>query len=94
MYTRTQAIVMHAAPLRYKLGMMRRWIEEDNKGVEIMGIWWLMKDHEPGKVAPSLVIYMKSAVDMRKIRMGRKLHHTTRYDWDRGRTDKAKGIAT
>jgi len=30
--------VMHTAPLKYKPGTMRRWIEEDNKGVRILGI--------------------------------------------------------
>ena len=43
----THAIVMHAAPLHYKPGTMRWWIEEDNKdiGVEIMGIRWLLKEN-------------------------------------------------
>ena len=40
-----QAVVMHGAPLRYKLGLMRRWIEEDNAGVEIMGTRQLVKEH-------------------------------------------------
>ena len=47
-HTRAQAIVMHAAPPRYKLGIIRIWIE-DHRGVEIMGIRWLMEDHKPGK---------------------------------------------
>ena len=82
---RTHAIVMHAAPLHYKPGTMRRWIEEDNKdmGVEIMGIRWLLKENRPGKVASSLVIYMKSARKVEKLRMGRRFFRTTSYDWDR-----------
>ena len=81
----THAIVMHAAPLHYKPGTMRRWIEEDNKdmGVEIMGIRWLLKENQPGKVASSLVIYMKSARKAEKLRMGRRFFRTTSYDWDR-----------
>ena len=42
--TRTRTSVMHAAPLKYKPGTMRRWTEEDNKGVKILGIRWLLKD--------------------------------------------------
>ena len=57
-----------------------------------MGIWWLTREQKPRKVAPSLVIYMKPAVEIGRIRMGRKLFHTTRYDWDRGRTDKGKSV--
>jgi len=53
----TQALVMHAAPLKYKPGTMRRWVEEDNKGVRIMGIRWLLKEDRRGQVVSSLVIY-------------------------------------
>jgi len=28
---------MHAAPLKYKSGTMWRWIEEDNRGMRILG---------------------------------------------------------
>ncbi|KAF8417284.1 hypothetical protein EV426DRAFT_711734 [Tirmania nivea] len=35
--TRAQAIVLHGAPTKHKPGQMRRWIEEDNKDVEVMG---------------------------------------------------------
>jgi len=31
----------------------------------------------------SLVIYMKDLVEVTKLRMGRRLFRTTRYDWDR-----------
>ena len=53
-----------------------------------MGIRWLTKEHKPGKLASSLVIYIKSRVGIGGLRMGRKLFRTTRYDWDRV-TDKA-----
>ena len=81
----TNAIMMHAAPLHYKPGAMRRWIEEDNQdvGVEILGIRWLLKENRPGKVASSLVIYMKSARKVEKLRMGSRFFRTTSYDWDR-----------
>jgi len=46
---------MHGAPLHYKPGTMRRWTEEDNKGVEIKGIRWLLKELAPGKTASSLL---------------------------------------
>ncbi|KAF8442513.1 hypothetical protein BGX38DRAFT_1261327 [Terfezia claveryi] len=34
---RVQAVVLHAAPTKYKPGLMRRWIEEDNKTAQIQG---------------------------------------------------------
>jgi len=40
----TCTLGMHAAPLKYKPGMRRRWKEEDNKGVKIVGIRWLLKE--------------------------------------------------
>jgi len=60
---------------------MRRWIEEDNKGVEIRGIRWLTKENRPGKTASSLVIYARAAEEIGRLRMGRKLFRTTKYDW-------------
>jgi len=81
--TTTRALVMHAAPLKYKPGTMRRWIEEDNKGVKILGIRWLLREDRRGKVASSLVIYMSDLMEVTKLRMGRRLFRTTSYDWDR-----------
>ena len=83
---RARAVVMHGAPLRYKPGTMRQWIEEDNRGVEIMGI----RGHLPGIVASSLVIYIKSAVEIGRLRMGRKTYNTERYDWGRGTFNTSK----
>jgi len=74
---------MHAAPLKYKPGTMRRWIEEDNKGVKILGIRWLLREDRRGQVASSLVIYMRDLMEVTKLRMGRRLFRTTSYDWDR-----------
>ena len=79
----TRALVMHAAPLKYKPGAMRRWIEEDNKGVKILGIRWLLREDRRGQVASSLVIYMRDLIEVTKLRMGRRLFRTTCYDWDR-----------
>ena len=39
-----------------------------------------------------MAIYMKSAVGIGRIRMGRRLFHTTRYDRDRGRADKGEAV--
>lgn len=71
---------MHAAPLYFKPGTMRWWIQEDNKRVGIMGIRWLPKEHGPKTVSSSLVIYLKSTEEIRKLRMGKKLFRTTEYD--------------
>jgi len=49
---------MHGAHLHYKRGTMRRWIEEVNKGVEIQGIRWLLKENRPGKsVIPGNILF-------------------------------------
>ena len=69
---RAQAVVKHAAPLHYQLRIVRRWIEEGNRIVEVMGIRWPMKEHRLGNVASHLVIYMKSIEEIGKLRMGRK----------------------
>ncbi|RPB29674.1 hypothetical protein L211DRAFT_33486 [Terfezia boudieri ATCC MYA-4762] len=37
---RIQAVVLHAAPTKYKPGLMRRWIEGDKKTAQIQGIRW------------------------------------------------------
>ena len=76
---------MHAAPLRYKPGTMRRLIEEDNK---VVGNSVVDTRTRPGKVASSLVIYMKSAMEIEKLRIGRELFHPTRYDWGRVSTKR------
>jgi len=49
-----------------------------------------MKEYGPEKVASSLVIHMRSAEEMGKLRMGRRLFRTTRYDGDRSSRDKGK----
>jgi len=63
---------------------MWRWIEEDNRGVRIVGIRWLLKEDRRGHEASSLVIYMRDLVEVKRLRKGRRLFRTTRYDWDRG----------
>lgn len=77
-----RTLVMHAAPLKFKPGTMRRWIEEDNKGMNILGIRWLLKEVQQGKAASSLVIYLKDAIHVGALRMGRRLFRTTCYDWN------------
>ena len=65
----TRAVVMHAAPLQYKPGTMQRWIEENNKGVTIVGIRWLLKEDRGGQEASSLVIYIRDLVEVKSLRM-------------------------
>lgn len=62
---------------------MRCWIEEDNQGIQILGIRWLVKgDRRAGKLAPSLVIYLKDKANInRGVHMGRKIFRTTMYHW-------------
>ncbi|RPB18387.1 hypothetical protein L211DRAFT_843674, partial [Terfezia boudieri ATCC MYA-4762] len=61
---RTQAVVLHAAPTKYKPSLMRKWIEEDNKNAQIKGIrWLLLEGRRVGKAASSLVIYLLSGRD-------------------------------
>ncbi|KAF8458711.1 hypothetical protein BGX38DRAFT_1265022 [Terfezia claveryi] len=85
--TLAKTMVLHAAPTKFKPGQMRRWIEEDNKstGVQILGIRWLMQEHRrAGKMASSLVIYMKERINIDQgLRMGRRFFRTTVYDWSR-----------
>ncbi|KAF8433847.1 hypothetical protein BGX38DRAFT_1275891 [Terfezia claveryi] len=70
-----------------KPGQMRRWIEEDNKltGAQIVGIRWLTQEYRrAGKLASSLVIYMKEKINLDQgLRMGRRFFRTTVYDWSR-----------
>jgi len=79
-----RALVLHAAPTHRKLGEMRRWLEEDNKGVVIIGARWLLQEgRRLGKATSSLVIYLSSPKAAGKLRMGRKLFRTTRYEWSK-----------
>ncbi|KAF8422195.1 hypothetical protein EV426DRAFT_706346 [Tirmania nivea] len=58
---------------------MRRWIEEDNEGVEVMGVRWLLKQHELEKVASSLVVYTRSAEEVAEEEEGKgnkEQHHS------------------
>lgn len=78
-----RTLVTHAAPLKYRPGTMRKWIEEDNKGVNILGVRWLLKEGRRGVAASSLVIYMKDLIEVAPLRMGRRLFCTTYHDWNR-----------
>lgn len=61
---------------------MRRWMEEDNKNVAILGIRWLLQeDRRAGKSASSLVNYLKHGTDISQgVHMGRRIFRTTRYN--------------
>ncbi|KAF8419084.1 hypothetical protein EV426DRAFT_720182 [Tirmania nivea] len=93
----TRAVVLHAAPSKYKPGLMRRWIEEDND-TQILGIRWLLGEHRRiGKLASSLVIYLACDIDIicGTLRMGRRCFRISEYDWDRpsgARTRKAASL--
>ena len=49
-------------------GTMRKWIEEDNKSMNILGIRWLLKEDRRGKAASSLVIYLKDMIEVEHCR--------------------------
>ncbi|RPB28785.1 hypothetical protein L211DRAFT_237314 [Terfezia boudieri ATCC MYA-4762] len=80
-----RAVVFPAAPMKYKPGLMRRWIEEDNEGARIIGIRWLLQEgRRVGKLASSLVIYLAEGIDTTcGFRMGRRVFRTSEYEWDR-----------
>ena len=80
------AVVLHGVPTKYKPGQMGRWIEEDNQGsIKFLGTRWLLSaERRTGKLASSLVIYLKDKIDInRGIRMVRRVFRTTLYDWER-----------
>ena len=80
---------MHATPLHHKPGTMRRWLEEDHRGINITGIPWLLKENRlEGKTASSLVKY--------EIRGGSgegKYFRTSEYDLDRSAARRAPQMA-
>jgi len=55
-------------------------LEEDNKGMEITVIRWLLKKHALEKAASSQVIYMRSAEEVGGLWMGGRLFRTTIYE--------------
>ncbi|RPB18189.1 hypothetical protein L211DRAFT_854367 [Terfezia boudieri ATCC MYA-4762] len=83
--TRLRAVVLHTAPSKFKPGLTCYWIEEDNKGAQILGIRWLTTEERGmGKLASSLVVYIKVKINLHQgLRMGRKFCRTTRYYWNR-----------
>jgi len=88
-----QAVVIHGVPVRYKPGMMVRWIQEDNTGIEVMRVRWLLsEDRRRGKEASSLVIYTKSTKEIAAMRLGGKRFSTEKYDWNRGNPKQDSGI--
>ena len=79
--TPERTVVLHAAPVKYKAGQLRRWIEEGLP--QIFGTRWLVQEHRwVGKLASSLVIYMKEGIDLNSgLQIGRRISRTTAYDW-------------
>ena len=65
-------------------GSMGRWMEEDNRGLAIIGARWLLKEgRRLGKAFSSLVVYLQTPTTLGKIRMGGNFFRTTAYEWDR-----------
>jgi len=56
---------------------MRRWIKEDNRGVSIVGIRWLLREDRRGQEASSLVIYSERPGGSYEVTDGEEavLHH-------------------
>ena len=78
-----RTLVTHGAPLQFKPGTIRRWIKEGDKHMKILGRRWLLKEDRQGKAESSLVIYLKDMIKIEALRMGRRIFHTTCYDWNR-----------
>ena len=87
-----RTIVLHGALAKYKPGQIRRWIEDNQRGVHVQGIRWLTQEYRgAGKLASSLVVYLKERIDLNHgVRIGRRIFRITEYDWNRwgaGRSD-------
>jgi len=85
-----QSVVIHGVPTHRKIGKMWGWLQEDNRGVEITGVRWLVKEKaRQGKTSSSLVVLLNSrkALDggekKARLWMGRRWYQTAKYDWDR-----------
>ena len=52
---------------------------------QTLGVLWLLQENKRvGKMASSLVIYMKGEFDFSQgLRMGKRVFRTTEYDWNR-----------
>ena len=83
---RAQAVVIHGISQRCALGILRKWLEEGNEGIEIMGARWLVpREKRLGKASSSLIVFTRSTENVVGLRLGRKWFPTTAYDWDRPR---------
>ena len=77
----------------YKRGKLGRWIQEDNTGLEVMGVRWLLSEHRRrGKEVSSLVIYTKSTKEIAAMRVSGRFFSTEKYDWNRGHPRQDSGI--
>ena len=75
-------MVIHAVPTKYKLGEVRRWLEEDNRFLTIAGSRWLLtEERREGKTHSSVVLYLQDPTIATSLRLGRKTLRTTTYDW-------------
>lgn len=78
------AVVIHAVPLKYKVGEVRRWLEEDNQYLQIAGARWLLPENRRlDKAHSSMVLYLQDPTVRTSLRLGRKTLRTTTYEWNR-----------
>ncbi|KAF8436677.1 hypothetical protein BGX38DRAFT_1214251 [Terfezia claveryi] len=76
----SRVIIVHAAPTKFTIWEMRRWLEKDNN-LAIVGARWLTKKRRlSGKTHSSLVIYLDSPTKVQSLRMGSKTLRTTSYE--------------
>jgi len=79
-----QSVVIHGVPTHRKIGKIWGWLQEDNRGVEITGVRWLVKEEaRQGKTSSSLVVHLNSRKEEARLWMGRRWYQTAKYDWDR-----------
>jgi len=75
-----RAIVVHGLPTHRRVGEMWHWLEKDNRRVKIAGARWLLKDRA-GKLASSLVVYLRKPLQEGKLRMGSRFFRATACIW-------------
>ena len=77
-------LVLHAVPTKYKLGEVRRWLEEDNRYLPTKGARWLLTEGwRLRKSNSSVVLYLQDPIIPSSLRLGRKALCTATYDWYR-----------
>jgi len=87
---KAQSVVIHGMPTHRKIGKVWGWLQEDNPGVVVTGVRWLVREElRPGKLESSVVVHLNSYKELEGsgkeawLRLGRKWHPTEKYDWNR-----------